>query len=372
MLREPPPLLVATEFPASSQIGSATKPDLPPTGSAAVAVIGLGTIGASGPTTPRPIASVTKMMTAYVVLKGHPLRAGESGQTLTLTDADARRFLQMILNDESALPVQAGLRLTQVQLLQGMLIASAGNFAEILAVWDAGSIPTFVAKMNAEAKALGMSNTTYADVSGISNASVSTPDDILILARRLMSDPVFAGIVGTRQTQLPGAGTVRSTNEILGQDGVIGIKTGFTEVAGGNLAFAAQRPVAADEVQVVGVVLGQADRPAAFSMARRVLDSVYKNLQVAPVSTPGQKVVTLKPAWGNAVDVVAGEEAKLLAWPGMTLEATVELGQLKAPLKAGDRAGSLTLRLGEQERRVPLLVAADVPKPDVVWRLTRF
>jgi D-alanyl-D-alanine carboxypeptidase (penicillin-binding protein 5/6) len=371
LFRSLPALQPTTEFPASSVLGAAVRPDFPSGGSAVVEVGGLGTIASTGPAPPRPIASITKLMTAYVLMKAHPLRAGETGPTLTLTDADARRYLQFILNDESSLPVSAGMRLTEQQLLQGMLIASAGNFAEILAVWDAGSVSAFVAKMNAEAKSLGMNSTTYADVSGLSPASVSTPDDILLLSRRIMADPVLAGIVATRQTQLPGIGAIRATNDILGQEGVIGIKSGFTDEGGGNLAFAAQRPVGGTDVQVMGAILSQPNRPAVFLATRRLLDSVYANLQFLPVITANQKIATLEPAWGKAVDVVAADEVRFLTWPGMTLEANVELPQIEARLKAGDQVGMLTLRLGEQERRVPLVVAAGVSKPDVIWRLTR-
>jgi hypothetical protein len=88
------------------------------------------------------------------------------------------------------------------------------------------------------------------------------------------------------------------------------------------------------------------------------------------VST-NQLVARIDPAWSPAVDVVAAEEHQLLLWPGMTLEATVEFDEIEAPLPAGEQVGWLTLRLGEQERRVPLTLARDLPKASILWRLTR-
>src|SRR5262249_4099203 len=154
---------------------------------------------------------------------------------------------------------------TELQLLQGMLIPSANNFAEYFANWDSGSLPAFVAKMNAEAKALGMAHTTFDDASGISPKSVSTPADLLILEQKLMSDPVLKQIVGMKSVTIPGIATLASVNDILGDDGIIGIKTGFTDEAGGNLAFAALRTINGQQVEVFGTIMAQDDHAAAFS-----------------------------------------------------------------------------------------------------------
>jgi D-alanyl-D-alanine carboxypeptidase (penicillin-binding protein 5/6) len=372
MTRGLPALEPVSVFPATSALGAPAQPALPERGASLIAVAGLGTLGTSGQPQPRPIASVTKMMTAYVILKGHPLKPGETGPTLTLTDADQRRYNQMIAEDQSALPVTSGLRLTQSQLLQGLLIASANNFAEILANWDAGSVSAFVAKMNAEAQALGMANTSYADASGLSSRSMSTPSDLLILERKAMSDPVFRSIVAMKQVQISGIGTRPAVNELLGEAGVIGIKTGFTEEAGGNLAFAAERTVAGQRVEVYGAVLGQENRPAAFAATRRAIESLDRGLQINQIVGAGQPVASVKPAWSKEVQLVTEGPASMLSWPGITLEAAVQVGPLKAGSKAGTRVGTLTIKVGEQVQELPVVLATDLPGASAVWRLTRF
>ena len=342
LLRGVPEPEVTITFPASSPLGEARQPKLPEDGSSIVAVDGLGTLGTAGPAQPRPIASITKVMTAYVILKSHPLQAGQSGPVIDLTTRDAQRWLEMLAQDQSSLPVTAGQRLTQLQLLQGLLVPSANNYAEILANWDAGSVSAFVQKMNAEAQALGMKDTRYADTSGFSSATVSTPADQLILARAAMQDAVFASIVGLEQVNIPGVGTVSSVNQLLGVDGVIGIKTGFTEEAGGNLAFAAKHDAAGTEVSVYGIVLGQETRPEAFSATRTVLASLDGNLEFKRVITTGQPIATVETNWGASVDLIVIEDVQLLAWPGMVMTTTVELDDVLPRSPRGSRSAGST------------------------------
>jgi D-alanyl-D-alanine carboxypeptidase (penicillin-binding protein 5/6) len=371
MVRPLPAIEPTTDFPPTTVLGQAQQLPLPSEGATIVAVDGLGLIASNRADARRPIASITKMMTAYVILKGHPLAPGERGPTITLTAGDASRYLQMIAQDQSALPVTAGLQMSQYELLQGLLIASANNFAEVLAVWDAGSVTAFVDKMNNEARSLGLTATSYADPSGFSAGSTSTAYDQLALARIAMENPVFAEIVGMRQARLPGIGQISAVNQLLGTDGIVGIKTGFTEEAGGNLAFASQRQAGNLPVTIIGVVLGQTTRPLAFDATRRLLGFLAQSLQPARVVAAGQPVATIKPGWGDTVQIVVAEDVQLLLWPGMTLEASFEFDEVKAPLSAGDQVGWLNLRLGEQERRVALNLAQDLPKAGMIWRLSR-
>src|SRR5262245_849457 len=114
-----------TTFAESQKLGEARPLAMPTTGTFVVATDGIGTLGTSGPPGARPIASITKMMTAHVILKNHPLRIGETGPTIPITASDARRYQEMIAEDQSAVPVLAGSSMTQLQLLQGLLVPSA-------------------------------------------------------------------------------------------------------------------------------------------------------------------------------------------------------------------------------------------------------
>jgi D-alanyl-D-alanine carboxypeptidase (penicillin-binding protein 5/6) len=203
------------------------------------------------------IASLAKVMTAYVVLRDHPLRLGEDGPTITLTDADVADTDRRRGQQESVVSITAGEQLTERQALQALLLPSANNIAAVLARWDAGSADRFVARMNAAARSLGMTNTRYTDPSGYDDATVSTAADQVRLVDRAMRLPVFASIVATPSATLPVAGTVHNTNTLLGHNGFVGVKTGSTAAAGGCFAFRAIRWIDRKRTTITGVVLGQ-------------------------------------------------------------------------------------------------------------------
>ena len=228
----------------------------PAHGQAAVA-IGQSGIHAGPNQHSAPIASVAKVMTAYLVLRDHPLRPGEDGPTITLTEADLADTDRRRGRQESVVSIAAGERLTELEALQALLLPSANNIAAVLARWDAGSEGGFVGRMNATARSLGMTRTRYSDSSGYDAGTVSTAADQLRIVDRAMRLPVFAGVVATPSATLPVAGTVHNTNTLLGLDGFVGIKTGSTAAAGGCFAFRAIRSIDGRAMAITGVVLGQ-------------------------------------------------------------------------------------------------------------------
>ncbi len=204
-----------------------------------------------------PIASLAKVMTAYLVLRDHPLQPGQDGRTITLTDADVADTDRRAGQDESVVPIAAGEQLTELQALQALLLPSANNIAAVLARWDAGSEDRFVARMNATALSLGTTHTRYTDPSGYDDATVSTAADQVRIVDRAMRLPVFASIVATPSATLPVAGTVHNTNRLLGHNGFVGVKTGSDKAAGGCFAFRAIRWIHGKRTTITGVVLGQ-------------------------------------------------------------------------------------------------------------------
>jgi D-alanyl-D-alanine carboxypeptidase (penicillin-binding protein 5/6) len=203
------------------------------------------------------IASVAKVMTAYVVLRDHPLRLGQDGSTITLTDADVADTERRRGQRESVVSISAGEQLTERQALQALLLASANNIAAVLARWDAGSADRFVARMNAAARSLGMTHTRYTDPSGYDDATVSTAADQVRIVDRAMRLPVFASIVATPSATLPVAGTLHNTDTLLGHNGFVGVKTGSDKAAGGCFAFRDIRWIDGKWTTITGVVLGQ-------------------------------------------------------------------------------------------------------------------
>jgi serine-type D-Ala-D-Ala carboxypeptidase (penicillin-binding protein 5/6) len=242
---------------------------------------------------PAPIASVAKVMTAYVVLRDHPLRPGQDGPAITLTDADVADTERRRDQDESVVSVASGEQLTELQALQALLLPSANNIAATLARWDAGSTDRFVARMNAAARALGMTRTRYTDPSGYDDATVSTAADQVRLVDRAMRLPVFASIVATPSATLPVAGTVHNTNILLGHGGFVGVKTGSTDAAGGCFAFRAIRLVRGKRSAITGVVLGQPGHgpiTAGLAAAAALVDRITGDR-----ASPGQRTPPAPP-----------------------------------------------------------------------------
>jgi serine-type D-Ala-D-Ala carboxypeptidase (penicillin-binding protein 5/6) len=214
------------------------------------------------------------VMTAYLVLDDHPLRLGQDGPTITLTDADVADTDRRRGQGESVVSIAAGEQLTERQALQALLLPSANNIAAVLARWDAGSEAGFVVRMNATARSLGMNHTRYTDPSGYDDATVSTAPDQVRLVNRAMRLPVFASIVATPSATLPVAGTVHNTNTLLGRDGFVGVKTGSDDAAGGCFGFRSIRLIDGKPTTITGVVLAQPGLAAALAAADTMVERI--------------------------------------------------------------------------------------------------
>jgi serine-type D-Ala-D-Ala carboxypeptidase (penicillin-binding protein 5/6) len=235
-----------------------------------------------------PIASVAKVMTAYLVLRGHPLGVHDDGPTITLTDADVADTDRRGRQRESVVPIVAGEELTERQALQALLLPSANNIAAVLARWDSGSAAPFVEHMNVTARSLGMTRTRYTDPSGYDDATVSTAADQLRIVERAMGLPMFANIVATASATLPVAGTVHNTNTLLGHNGFVGVKTGSDNAAGGCFTFRAIRWIDGKRTTITGVVLGQPGYDqidAGLAAADAMVDRIAGD-RVGPASPP--------------------------------------------------------------------------------------
>ena len=234
--------------------------DLPPIAAAAYVVIDADTgeaLASLNADQPRPVASLVKLMTARLVLDAGPLED-------TATVPPLR-----IAGDESQAGLEPGDHVSRGELLQAMLVASAGDAARALAIDVAGSEHGFVRMMNAEAAAAGLDATRYANPVGLDDpAQHSSAADVAHLARDLMQDPAFRRIVAAESIRIDGS-ELPTTNDLLGAyRGADGIKTGHTDEAGWCIAASATR----DGRSIVAVVLGAPTEQARDAAARALLD----------------------------------------------------------------------------------------------------
>jgi D-alanyl-D-alanine carboxypeptidase (penicillin-binding protein 5/6) len=347
----------------------------PATGQAAIAVPGRGLLQQSGPETPVPIASLTKIMTAYLVLRDHPLSPTAQGPSVAMSTADQTEAEEDEEADASSIPVQSGEVLTERQLLNGLLVHSANNLADVLAVWDGGSVSAFVARMNAAAVALGMGNTHYADTNGLSQQSVSSAADQLRVAMAAMAIPTFAVVVNQTSVTLPIAGVVSNYVSSVGTDGIVGVKSGFTQAAMGCLVMAADRRVDGKTVLVMAAVTGQPGLDpldAANTADLALVDATAGALHERSYVPNRAVAATVGMAWqSRRVTAETRGSVTLLAWPGDNVRMTFTPAPVRVGARAGTRAGTLVVRDGSEHVSVPVRTTATLPTPPLTWRLKR-
>jgi serine-type D-Ala-D-Ala carboxypeptidase (penicillin-binding protein 5/6) len=352
--------------------GKPFKPAWPSEGEATIAVEGVGSLGATGGQKPVPIASVAKVMTAYLTLKKFPLKPGAEGFRVRITQAQVDEERERVALDQSTVAVRAGETLSERQLLEALLLPSANNIAALLAVHDSGGTGAFVKQMNATARELGMDQTHYTDPSGFEASTVSTATDQVKLARMAMRDPTFAQIVAKTSTVLPVVGRVLNYNELAGHDGYVGIKTGSDEAAGGCLLFAKRMNVGGRTFTLIGAVFGQRDGElvsAALASADRLADSVAAGVKERVVLPAGAKVMTLENADGSTVAVKTSRPLREVGWPGMPTKLHLNVGPARHTATGGERWATVMMRGAGTVTRVPAVAASSLGEPSLSWRL---
>ncbi|MGV9787061.1 D-alanyl-D-alanine carboxypeptidase [Streptomyces sp. NPDC003435] len=355
------------------------KPDIPwpADGQGAMDVQGIGSFGSSGSGKPVPIASVAKVMTAYLILRDHPLKSGAEGPKIKIDKAAQD---QSKAGQESTVDVTEGDSITQREALEGVLIASANNVARLLARWDAGSEKAFVAKMNAAAKGLGMSGTTYTDPSGLTNSTVSTAVDQVKLAKAAMTQPAFRE-VAAMMSYTDYKGTYHSNwNQLVGHNNVVGIKTGTTTSALGNLVFAAKQDVGGETRMIIGAVLRQPPSKRDNSILSAAMDSSdaliragQGALKQETVLKKGTVVGYVDDGLGGETPVEVTEDVKAAGWAGLKVKLSFTSGTIPHTAKAGTEVGSLTVGDGSSAGavKVPVALRADLAEPGLGAKLTR-
>jgi D-alanyl-D-alanine carboxypeptidase (penicillin-binding protein 5/6) len=353
-----------------------TSPSLPwpTTGSAALTMEGVGSLGQVGGNKPVPIASITKVMTAYVVLVDHPLAAGATGPAIPVDAATIAAYQTGLATQQSVVQVSAGESLTELEALQGLLIPSGNDIAVLLADWDAGGTSAFIAKMNSAAQSLGLTSTHFVDVSGLDPDSQSTASDLIRLGQAAMALPGFSGVVNMGQAMLPVAGLVYNFDYALGHDGIIGIKTGTDAGAGGCFLFEARSTVDGQNVTLVGAVLGQRTSSpitAALHAAEDLTQAAFAAITTMPIVLPGQLLGRMVSQWGPSIAVSAPHAPTIVGWPGLMVPAQIRLDSPPSTVDVDTRLGVLKVDLDGNDVDIALRAVGSLRGPSTVWRLTR-
>ena len=331
------------------------------------------TLAAKDADSPVEPASLTKLMSAYLVFDALKAKKITLTQTLPVSQrAWKMPGSRMFIDPKMQVPVE--------DLIKGMIVQSGNDATMALAEGVAGSAERFVQLMNDQAKALGMKGTSYKNVEGLTEAGhTTTARDLSILATRLMQEfPGYMHYYSTKQYRYEGTPASNSNNRnlLLYRDpSVDGLKTGHTQAAGYCLVATAKREFPGlGQRRLLSIVLGAASENARANESQKLLNWGYTAFDAVKLFDAGQAVQTPHVWKGAESSVKLGRaEPIVVAVPagsgGKISTQVLRPDPLVAPLAQGQEIGSLKVVLGDQTlREVPLVALEGVAQAGIFGR----
>lgn len=346
-----PPFGSPSPYPSSLPTPSpSARP--PPLGAAAAALVDLDTgdvLFQQRGRARRPIASLTKIMTALLVVE-----RARPGDVVTVTPFAAAQEVGATLG------LEPGERVTVRHLLHALMLQSSNDAAAALAEHVAGSVEGFVRLMNQKARALGLRDTSFRSPSGLDDRGYSTALDLARLTAVALDHPLLRRVVATRFHRIPApsgpARRLQNRNALLWlYRGAFGVKSGYTAAAGFCFVAAAER----DGLRLASVVLGSPFE--GFTDSAALLNHGFAAYERRHLVLRGQRFDPV-PIESRLVTVEAGGTLTARVRRGLEagLRVLLDAG-VALPVEAGDRVGELVVEMGDDEvGRVALLAAETV------------
>jgi len=369
-LSKPIPELQVSIITLPNRVASQVKLPWPEIGQAAIGSLKDGVLETSSKNeTRRPVASITKIVTALVLLEKSPYQLGTEGASYTVTSDDVEILNTYIAKNGTVIPVRAGQVITQQQAMQAILISSANNIADSLVINSFGSIDAYVTYANNYVNSKGLKNTTIADASGFSPLTTSTPSDLIKLGQFSLQQPVISSIVSTKQANLGVFGVVENTNRLLIDNFVIGIKTGNTDEAGNCLLFAVNHVVNASyTVTIIGVIVGSSSKEAINTESRNLINAAKAQFSSVTVASSGDVVGEAKSIWGQTTQFKLKNDLIINAWNGQELSPEVKINDINTPVLYEQVVGSVSMNLPSLVKS-PVISSEYITQPTAMWRI---
>jgi D-alanyl-D-alanine carboxypeptidase len=301
----------------------------------------------------RLIASTTKLMTAYVAMHDLPL------------DKIVRAQPYEYEYGESVMGLRAGEKVSVRDLLYGLIMLSAGDAANTLAIDSAGSVKKFVAEMNRHAAALGLTKTHYANPVGLdAKKNYSSALDLAALTEELLKDPAFAKISDTRETTLRSLHPprkIKTINELLEMaPWVTGVKTGHTWKAGYVLVGSGSR----HGIRLISVAIDAPTDETRFSDNLELLEWGFRQYHRRKALRQGEELASPAIRYsGGELPLVVGHSLKVAMRAGQHAEVEVDApAEVTGPIRRGARLGTATVSVaGLRAGTVPLVASRSIP-----------
>ena len=315
---------------------------------------------------PRATASLAKLITVQVVLDKYPLAAGESGPLITMSGDDEARYWWTVNIGGSNARVVTGEQISERQLIEGILLASANNMADSLAIWAFGSMDGYHQAANEWLAKHGLTSTTVGgDASGFDPATKSTPTDLCKIMLLAAEEPILAEIMAEPEVTLPTGDVIHTTNQLLGQNGIFAGKTGYTDEAGRGMVVASRQIIGDTEIVVAGVSLSNDSYQTAFDTTAQLIAAMPQNLRVLNLNSD-VSVGEIAAPWTSNRHIIAAHGLVVPYWvdqpPMITATVADTISDSLSP-------NSIIGRLVVDDGEVNLIVTDGLPAATASWRL---
>ena len=315
------------------------------------------------------IASMTKLITVLVGLEAAPVEPGTDGPTYTLTEADAALVDEVLAQDGTFAPAPVGLELTTRQILDLILVPSANNYAISYARSVFGSDEAFLTAANDWLARNGLTSVHIEEAAGLSDNNVATPADIVRLARIALAHPLVAEIVAQSRIEIPELGEITTTNRLLGDPGVIGLKTGTTFPNGYSLVAAQHETFGERDLVAIAVTMDRPDSDARAADTRAVLAAMATTGQQVQLAEQGARIGTATTWTGAEVPLLVDGGLATVIVPSEHASRTIELGKIAIGPK-GSKAGEIRAKLPTGDETIEVVTGARIDEPGFGWRFT--
>lgn len=339
----------------------------PSTGNSAIGAQYFGPLLSNNDNTSAPIASTAKIFTALLINNKNPLDG--DGSVILINNQDVQIMQDYVAKNGSILPVNIGQSLTQKEAMQALLVVSANNIADTLAIRAFGSIDAYVSYANSTLKEWGFNNTNIADASGYSALTKSTASELVKAADMLMSNPNLSQIVNSSQINSANIGIIQNTNKFLGSNGVVGVKTGNTDEAGGCFVLAQKFDLTDGQtVTVLVAVLNQFNVPDAIAQSLSLSKAASAGFAYKTIIPKGAVVNQYTTNWGKSYDVVTAQDTKATVWQWSQTIIPIQSKILTANHALNEPVGAIQIKSNNISTTTDLVLKNQIEKPSILWR----
>lgn len=305
-----------------------------------------------------PTASTAKMILGLAVMEKKPFNLGEAGETIIIDQAMYERYAYYLTHDGSNSKVALGEEISEYDALMSVFLVSSNNMADSLAIWAFGSLEGYRAYAADMLKGWGLSQTEIGiDASGFDASTVSTAEELAKIGQRVLENPVLAEIVGTKTYTVPVAGELINTNQILGRDRIVGVKTGFIGEASGYCLISGYRE---GEHIITVAVMRAPTRAVSFDDSLKLVQGLQEIVPETKLVSAGEVVGYYDSWWTGPVKITADQNLAGIGWSEASMETNLAMD---------GETGVLKIKINDTDYQVPVTTEEYSKEPSLGEKL---